>query len=236
MREVRIVARVVWGTVVTRPRVLGMSAAGAVLVVVALVVAARTMSSAATATAVVDGIGLSLLVPAAALIFGTAALGDPIDDRTLVYLWLRPVERERIVLGAVVAALGASVPLGVAPVAAVAWITSRNTAITVAATVAALLAAVSSTSLFVLLGSITQRALAWGIGYILVYEQFIARGGSGLGFLSVHSHAVSILARRSGVDMTADYFSVGTSVVALSAFSVLALAAASWRLHRLEVA
>lgn len=236
MREVRIVARAVWGTIATRARVLGMTVAGVVAVVVALVVAARVSVSVESATAVIDGLGLSLMIPAASLVFGVAALGDPIDDRTLVYLWLRPVERERIVGGAAIAALGVSVPLGVVPVVAVAWITSKSASIAAATALAAVLASVASTSLFVLLGSITQRALAWGIGYVLIYEKFIARGGKGLGFFSVHSHAVSILARRSRVDMTADYFSVGTSVVVMVAFSALALAGATWRMHRLEVA
>src|SRR4029079_7572909 len=44
--------------------------------------------------AAVDGIasyGLAILVPLAALWLGTSALGDLVEDRLLVYLWLKPV-------------------------------------------------------------------------------------------------------------------------------------------------
>ena len=44
-------------------------------------------------TRFVNGFGLSLLVPVATLVFASAALGDPNEDGTLVYLWLRPVAR-----------------------------------------------------------------------------------------------------------------------------------------------
>ena len=44
-------------------------------------------------TSFIDAFGLSLLVPVTTLVFASAALGDPADDGTLVYLWLRPVPR-----------------------------------------------------------------------------------------------------------------------------------------------
>lgn len=168
--------------------------------------------------------------------FGTAALGDLIDDRTLVYLWLRPVNRTSIAVGAVSAGVIAATPLGVVPVSVAAWLMSHDVAITVSVAAAATLESVAAVCLFVLLGSLSQRALSWGIGYILIYEQFIARGGSGLGFFSVHSHAVSVVARRLGVDLDLDYFIAGTSVLMLMVFAVGAVAATSWRMRRLEVA
>ena len=37
--------------------------------------------------------GLGILVPLATLWLGTSALGDLVEDRLLVYLWLKPVPR-----------------------------------------------------------------------------------------------------------------------------------------------
>jgi hypothetical protein len=45
----------------------------------------------ATGARFVNAFGLSLLVPVTALVFASAALGDPDEDGTMVYLWLRPV-------------------------------------------------------------------------------------------------------------------------------------------------
>ena len=39
----------------------------------------------------VDGFGLTLVLPITTLVFASAALGDFIDDGTMVYLWMRPV-------------------------------------------------------------------------------------------------------------------------------------------------
>ncbi len=48
----------------------------------------------------VASIGLGLVIPVVTLVFGGAAIGDLRDDKTLVYLWLRPMDRWPIVVGA----------------------------------------------------------------------------------------------------------------------------------------
>ena len=58
---------------------------------------------------------LHLLWFGVSLVFGTAALGDLVDDGTLVYLWTRPQRRTSLALGAWSAALTYAVPLVVVP-------------------------------------------------------------------------------------------------------------------------
>ena len=41
----------------------------------------------------VNDYGLTVLVPVVALVFSSSTLGDLVDDKTLVYIWLRPVNR-----------------------------------------------------------------------------------------------------------------------------------------------
>ena len=41
----------------------------------------------------VNDYGFTVLVPVVALVFSSSTLGDLVDDRTLVYIWLRPVNR-----------------------------------------------------------------------------------------------------------------------------------------------
>ncbi len=49
-------------------------------------------------------VGFGLVLPVVALVFGGAALGELREDKTLVYLWLRPMDRWPIVVGAAGAA------------------------------------------------------------------------------------------------------------------------------------
>ena len=67
----------------------------------------------------------------------------------------------------------------------------------VGAASATLLAAVAYSAIFVLLGLVTNRSLVWGIGYLLIFESFVARGGESLGAISIHAQAVSVLARAA---------------------------------------
>src|ERR1043165_6367408 len=64
---------------------------------------------------VIDGLGLAVLAPVASLVLASAALGDLAEDRTLVYVWLRPPARGRMATGALAAALAAALPVVIVP-------------------------------------------------------------------------------------------------------------------------
>ena len=55
--------------------------------------------------------GLGIVVPLAALWLGTSAIGDLVEDRLLVYLWLKPVPRWQLPAAAVLATVTLVVPL-----------------------------------------------------------------------------------------------------------------------------
>src|SRR4029077_12605282 len=63
------------------------------------------------ATNMINAFGLSLYAPVVTLVFASASLGDPAEDGTLVYLWLRPVARWQIVAGTYLATLTVALPL-----------------------------------------------------------------------------------------------------------------------------
>ena len=67
------------------------------------------------ATNMINAFGLSLYAPVVTLVFASASLGDPAEDGTLVYLWLRPVPRWQIVAGTYLATLTVALPNSVAP-------------------------------------------------------------------------------------------------------------------------
>jgi ABC-2 type transport system permease protein len=224
-------------TISTRARLAAFVALGLIGAIVAWRVGATNSGSdARDAVRFVDTMALNVLAPIVSLVFGTAALGDLVDDGTLVYLWTRPQRRSSLALGAWGAALTYSLPLVVVPTAAAVLLISSDASTIVGAVVSTAAATVAYVSVFVLLGLLTTRALMWGVGYVLILETFVARGGESLGFLSIRAHASSILSAITGVEVRLAYFSAATSATFLAGLSVIALGLCVTRLRVADVA
>ena len=113
--------RLLLRTQLTIARVLGIAALGGLSVV--LGVFSRWDSDPGQAAAdAISSYGLALVIPLAALWLGTSAIGDLVDDRLLVYLWLKPVSRWQLPAAAVLATASVVVPLAALPVAATALV------------------------------------------------------------------------------------------------------------------
>ncbi|MCO5313584.1 MAG: hypothetical protein M9952_11700 [Microthrixaceae bacterium] len=188
------------------------------------------------ALTMIDAFGLTLTIPLAALVFGTASLGDPIEDGTYVYLWLRPLRRAAISAAAFASTLTLVVPLAVLPTVLSALVIAEGPRLVLAAAVASMAAAVAYSAVFVLIGQLTRRSLVWGIAYLLIFEQFIARGGRGVGFLSLHSYAVALVQSISHQEMRLAYFGGVTAAVVLATVTVAMLAISMRRQRSMTVA
>jgi ABC-2 type transport system permease protein len=224
-------------TISTRARLAAFVALGLLGAVVAWRVGATNSGpDARDAVRFVDTMALNVLAPIVSLVFGTAALGDLVDDGTLVYLWTRPQRRSSLALGAWGAALTYSLPLVVVPTTAAVLLISSDASTIVGAVVSTAAATLAYVSVFVLLGLLTTRALMWGVGYVLILETFVARGGESLGFLSIRAHASSILSAITGVEVRLAYFSAATSATFLAVVSVVALGLCVARLRAADVA
>lgn len=217
---------------------LGLSTAGAVGIIVAVVLrTSTTVDRVRVAVLLVDRFGLTLLIPIAALVFGTASLGDPIEDGTYVYLWLRPIHRRQISIAAYLVTLGLVVVVAVVPTVIGAAVLDHSVSTIEGAAGAAILAALAYAAVFVLLGQLTQRALVWGVGYLLIFEEFVCRGGKALGFVSVHSHAVSVLAHATSLRMKPlDYFAGPTSWIVSMVLTALMVGLSCARQGSMNVA
>lgn len=222
---------------VTAARLLLLLAMGAVAVLVAAALVTGAAEPAEAAARFVSAFGLGLVVPVGTLMLASAALGDLVEDETLVYVWLRPASRWLVALAAWAATLTVTVPLLVLPLMLSAAIASRGDGGVVAGTaLAATLGVLAYGGLFVLLGLVLRRALLWGLVYVFIWEFFIARGGVGAARLSVNSYLGSVLADLSGVDLRlADRQPVLAIVVPLVVAAVT-VALTVWRLERAEVA
>jgi ABC-2 type transport system permease protein len=222
----------------TRGRLIGLGILGAGAILLAIAVRASSPSDpASVAYSLIDGYGLSLLVPVVALVFSSAALGDPAEDGTLVYLWLRPLARWRLAAAAFAAALTVTVVVAVIPLVVAAALTGTGFKLVGATAVGALLAATAYSAVFCGLGLRVRRALAWGLAYLLIWEQAVARVSHGAARASLFVNTRSLtayLADHSPMPRNAVSPLVGL-VVPLAA-AVVALVLTSRSLDRGEIA
>jgi ABC-2 type transport system permease protein len=176
------------------------------------------------------------LVPIAALVFGSSAFGDLVEDRTLVHLWLRPASRMVLVGAAYLATVMVCVPVTVvAPVLAMTAAKMSSGAIAAAA-LSSFLGTLAYAAVFLAVGLRLKRSLSWGLAYILIWEGVLANVGRGLARIALRLSTRSIAFRS--FDGASVNFAVSSAVgvIILLCVSVAGVALA-WRwLNRADVA
>ncbi|HEX2849617.1 MAG TPA: hypothetical protein VHN98_03655 [Acidimicrobiales bacterium] len=228
--------RLIVRTQMTRGRVVALAAVAAIGILIGFAVGRSDIADPARAAyGFVASYGLGLLVPITALVFGSAALGDPAEDATLVYLWLRPVARWKIVVASELAALAVAVPFGVVPTAVAAAATGQGADLVLGATLASLVAVAAYSTLFLGLGLLVRRALAWGLVYVLIWEGFVARSGTAAARLSILVYARSLLAHVAHAAPPRLAAAVPTSVITPLAVAAVALVLTTSALRRVDV-
>jgi ABC-2 type transport system permease protein len=217
----------------TIPRLLGIAALGALAVL--LGVFAREDANAPQAAAdVVSSYGLGILVPFATLWFGTSAIGDLVEDRLLVYLWLKPVPRWQLPAAAVLATATVVLPLTVVPLVASALVAGAGD-VALATALAASLAALAYAGLFVAAGLWFRRAVWWGLAFILIWENVAAYSAEGLGRFTVIGWASSLLGLAPRVDLQLEAGTAGGALVVLPAIAIAAWLVATWWYRRADI-
>ena len=220
----------------TRGRAAALGAVGILGIVLGVAVGrSDPFDRADAAYGFVGGYGLGLLVPITALVFAAAALGDPAEDGTLVYLWHRPIARSRIVVAAAAAALCIAIPFAVVPTVIAAAATGVGDGLVPAALASSLLAVAAYSGLFLCLGLVVRRALAWGLAYVLIWEGFVARSGTGPARLSILVYARSLLAAMADHDPPRLASSVPFAIAVPLVIGGVALAATVLALRRIDV-
>ena len=184
----------------------------------------------------IAGYGLGLMVPIVSLVLGASTFGELIDDETLVYLWHRPVARWKLALAGALAATTVAIPLTTMPLTIAAYLASGDTTATVATAISVALAALAYGALFVFVGLVLRRALIWGLVYLFIWELFIANVGGGSANLSIRTYPTSVLAQLTGVEVRLADSSTVTGVIVSLAIAAVAVALASFRLDRMDVA
>lgn len=231
------VYRLLLGSQLSRTRILALSALGLTAILVGFAIGrSDPIDPIATGARFINTFGLSVSVPVTTLVFASAALGDLTDDNTMVYLWVRPLRRWVVVVAAFLAALTVTIPLVVVPLVVAASLTGAGGDVIAGTVLAATFGVVAYGGLFTALGLRVRRALAWGLLYILIWEGFVARGGDNAARLAVRSMTATILAEWSGIDVRLAVLAPTTAYVAPFVVAVVAMAYATRRLKRQDVA
>ena len=183
----------------------------------------------------IASVGLGLVLPVVALVFGGAAIGDLREDKTLVYLWLRPMDRWPIVVGAALAAGTLTAPITIIPIVLTAILTGAGSGIVLGTLLATVIGVIAYTCVFTLFGVWLRRFIVWGLAYILIWEGFIAQAGPGVARIALRKYTRSILVDQTGANLKLADFSLATAVIVPLVVSVIALAVASWRLSNQDI-
>jgi ABC-2 type transport system permease protein len=172
--------------------------------------------------------GLGILVPLATLWLGTSVIGDLVEDRLLVYLWLKPLPRWLLPAAAVLATATVVLPLTAVPLVVSALVAGAGE-VAVAAFPAAALAGLAYSGLFVAAGLWLRRAVWWGLAFVLLWENVVAYAAEGALRFTVIGWASAILATAADVDVQLAAGSAAVAVAVLPAVAIASWLVATWR-------
>ncbi|RIK37094.1 MAG: hypothetical protein DCC58_18470 [Chloroflexi bacterium] len=184
----------------------------------------------------------SRLIPIATLILATNALGNELEDRTMVYLVLKPISRLRIVVEKFLAVAITGTAL-MSFGGTVAWLlVTRSSAakhldLLAAMMTASLFAVLAYGAIFMAVSLIVPRALLVGMLYTLVWEVTFASFLPGVRLISVRHYVVSIFGHVLGEPAFMPSQAVGlvASTIVLLVTVAGALLLAAWRLRTMNL-
>ena len=143
---------------------------------------------------ILDGLLVGAILPLVVMVLATAAFGNEMDDRTLSYLVLKPIPRWEIVLPKYGAVLIVGGPFLLASGIAAALVAlDRSPQATVAVAAALVTGIATYGAIFTWAGLVTNRALAYALVYVLIWEGLISTFFSGIRYLSVRGYTLSVL-------------------------------------------
>jgi ABC-2 type transport system permease protein len=144
------------------------------------------------------------------------------------------VPRWQLPAAAILATTTVAVPLTAVPLALSAVVAGAS-GVAGATLLAAPLAALAYSGLFVAAGLWFRRAVWWGLAFVLIWENFVAYNAQGSTVYTVIGWASAVLGLASGVDVELDAGSTAAGVVVLCGMAVVSWLAATWRYGRADI-
>ncbi|MFI8910758.1 ABC transporter permease [Streptomyces sp. NPDC053513] len=231
------VARLTYRALLGRRRAAILFLLPALLLVIAAAVRALNGADDQVAADLLGGFALATMVPLIGVIAGTGAIGPEIDDGSIVYLLSKPVKRSTIITTKLIVAVAVTMVFSAVPTLIAGFILNGNgQQVAVAYTVAALVASIAYSALFLLLGTVSRHAVVIGLVYALVWEALFGSLISGARTLSVQQWALALAEKVTGDGLVDSDVALPTATVLLVAVTLGATWFAGHKLRTLKLA
>ncbi|MFC5719823.1 ABC transporter permease subunit [Streptomyces gamaensis] len=231
------VARLTYRGLLGRRRAFVLFALPVLLIVISAVVRVLAGADDQTAANLLGGFALATMVPIIGVVAGTGAIGPEIDDGSVVYLLSKPVKRPTIIVTKLVVAIGVTVAFSAVPTLIAGFVLNGNSQnIAVAYAVAAAVASVAYSAIFLLLGTVTRHAVIAGLVYALVWESLFGSLVPGARTLSVQQWALALAERIGAEGVVSAEVGLPLALVLLVAVTAAATWYAGRRLRALTLA
>jgi len=200
----------------TKGRMLGLGILAGISVLLAFVASTIGDLEEDIPVGILSDYSIAFMLPLATLILATPMLGNLIEDRLLVYLWLKPVPRWHLAVASYAATVSTLLPVVVIPVALTAILPGQGSLV-VPAIIAAVLGVLAYSGINLFLGVRFSWGLWLGLLYLVLWENVLTRFGDGIGRLSIRSYLFTILQRGTDIPIDlADRASWASFVVPLA--------------------
>ena len=191
----------------------------------------------------IQGLIFNTGLPLIALIVAAPVFADEIEDRTLTNLMLSPISRWQISIPKMLAAAAiVAIPLAVSTFASILLVFDEETySAAIIGAFGIVIGALAFTSLFAFVGTLTTRAVVFGIVYVFGFEALISSAIPGLKYVSISGNTLSILqelnsnliyAPTSGSNQLPP---IEYAIIALLAVIIVSNIATVWRLKQMDV-
>ncbi|MDK1474991.1 ABC transporter permease subunit [Streptomyces sp. 549] len=232
------VARLTYRALLGRRRALILCALPALLLLIAVAVRGFGAADDDVAVNLLSGFALATMVPLIGVIACTGAIGPEIDDGSIVYLLAKPLKRSTIIFTKLVVAIGITIAFSALPVLVAGLVlVGGSQQIAAGFAIAAVVASIAYSALFLLLGTISRHAVVFGLVYALIWEALIGSLVPGARTLSIQQWALAVADKVVGSGVTINTeVALPTAAVLLAAVTVAGTWFASHKLRGLTLA
>ena len=191
----------------------------------------------------IQGLITNTGLPLIALIVAAPAFADEIEDRTLTNLMLSPISRWQIAMPKMLAAAAiVAIPMAISMFVSVILIFDDDAySAAIVGAFGMIVGALAFVSLFAFVGTLTTRAVVFGIVYVFGFEALISSAIPGLKYVSISGNTLSIMQQLSStlVDTPKSGSNqlppIEYAIIALIAVIIVSNVATVWRLKRMDV-
>ncbi|MFF8957648.1 ABC transporter permease [Streptomyces sp. NPDC014894] len=231
------VARLTYRAVLGRRRAAILFILPALLLVMAVAVRSFNGVDDQIAADLLGGFAIAAMVPLIGVIAGTGAIGPEIDDGSIVYLLAKPVKRSSIIFTKLIVAIAVTMAFSAIPTLIAGFILNGNgQQVAIAYTVAALVASIAYSALFLLLGTVSRNAVVIGLIYAIVWESVFGSLVAGARTLSVQQWALALAEDIGGEGLIGSDVGLPLAIGLLAGVTVAATWYAGQKLRVLKLA